>query len=146
MNNMSGADVPSGSRDHTFSSPAAAPVEMIDIIFAISNIRLVREIVRDNMQQLDDLSKVGKGQTEGLRNMIMERHKQVFADLNDVELVLNNLMEKEKNSTAHIMNRNVSLNAQQSRVLVYALSFAINHLLRFIPGSSTGVQLPGSII
>jgi hypothetical protein len=69
-------------------SPASAPIELIDVVFALSNVRLVKEIVQDNLRQLDQLNAVGKGQTEGLKSMILQKQQQALKDLNGVEKVL----------------------------------------------------------
>ena len=156
---VSGSDVPfEGGGAFRGSGPAGgggadnrnrttAPVELIDIIFALSNISLVREIVQDNLVQIEALGKVSKGQTEGLRSIILEKQKQVFTDLMDIEQILKGILnENAVSAQRHQSHRNFNLNTQQSKALIYALSFAINHLMKFIPGAAGGSQVPGVII
>lgn len=123
-----------------------APVELIDIIFALSNIGLVREIVQDNLNQLEALGAVGKGQTEGLRAMITQKQKQVFSDLTDIEKTLQGIVDQSAMPVAQRQpGRNFNLNPQQSKALIYAISFSISHLMKFIPGAGSP-QVPGVII
>lgn len=136
-----------GGGGATDGNRTTAPVELIDIIFALSNISLVRGIVQENLTQIEELGKVSKGQTEGLRTMMLEKQKQVFTDLVEIEHILKGILNENVPSATHRPSRrNFNLNTQQSKALVYALSFAVNHLIKFIPGSAGGSQVPGVII
>ncbi len=129
--------------------PASAPIELIDVVFALSNIRLVKEIVQDNLRQLDQLDRMGmsKGQTEGLKAMIMEKQKQAYADLEKVEQTLNAIVEESVAPAGVPPQRDVSLGADQSRALITALAFAISHLMKFMPQPAGGPgEVPGTII
>lgn len=138
---MIGPDVPAGS------SPASAPIELIDVIFALSNIRLVKEIVQDNMKQLSELDRVGKGQSEGLKAMIVQKQQQAYDDLNGVETTLNGIIEESIARAGGGQARDISLGPEQSRALVTALSFAIGHLMKFMPQQGSGPgELPGTIV
>ena len=154
---VSGADVPFGGggvggiggpgRAGAGGGSTMAPVELIDIIFALSNISLVREIVQENMNQLEDLRKVGKGQNEGLHAMIMDKQKQVHADLTEIEQTFKIIIDQSALSVQqHQVRRNFNLNEKQSKALIYAISFSVSHLLKFIPGAGGGSQVPGVII
>lgn len=142
-NVVSGPYIPSDSPYN--SAPASAPIEMIDIVFALSNIKLVREIVQDNLKQVEDLAKVGKGQTEGLRSMIMEKQKNALKDIGGVEKVLNEIVEGAIAPQRNAPNRNVSLSPEHSQALIYGLSFAIGHLMKFMPVQGGG-EMPGTIV
>lgn len=149
---MSGADVPYGGGTFGGGGMAGggsttAPVELIDIVFALSNISLVREIVQENITQLEELRRVGKGQTEGLHAMIMDKQKQVFADLTDIEQTFKVIIDQSAIPVPQRqIRRNFNLSAHQSKALIYALSFSVSHLLKFIPGAAGGSQVPGVII
>lgn len=138
---MIGPDIPMGG------SPASAPIELIDVVFALSNIRLVKEIVQDNLRQLSELDKMGKGQTEGLKMMIVQKQEQAFKDLDGVEKTLDRIVEESIAQAGGAAQRDVSLGPEQSRALITALSFAIAHLMKFMPqqGPSPG-EMPGTII
>ena len=137
---MIGPDIPSGF------SPASAPIELIDVVFALSNIRLVKEIVQDNLKQLSDLDKVGKGQTEGIKMMIVQKQEQAYRDLDNVEKTLNRIVEDSMAQAGQAGQRDVSLNPEQSRALIGALSFAIGHLMKFMPQPGAGAEMPGTIV
>jgi hypothetical protein len=129
--------------------PASAPIEMIDLIFALSNVRLVKEIVKENLKQMEDLTSASKGQTEGLRNMILQKQHQALDDLTGVETVLGDIAKESKTEPGERPQRNISLGPDHSKALIYALSFAIGHLARFIPGQPGimgGGEIQGSII
>jgi hypothetical protein len=137
---MIGPDIPSGS------SPASAPIELIDVVFALSNIRLVKEIVQDNLKQLSDLDRVGKGQTEGIKMMIVQKQEQAYRDLDNVEKTLNRIVEDSMAQAGQAGQRDVSLGPEQSRALIGALSFAIGHLMKFMPQPGAGAEMPGTIV
>jgi hypothetical protein len=137
---MIGPDIPAGYR------PASAPIELIDVVFALSNIRLVKEIVQDNLRQLSQLDRVGKGQTEGLKAMIVQKQEQAYKDLDNVEKTLNNIVEQSVAQVGQGSQRDVSLGPEQSRALVGALSFAIGHLMKFMPQQGAGGEMPGTIV
>lgn len=136
---MIGPDIPAGG------IPASAPIELIDVVFALSNIRLVKEIVQDNLRQLSELDRVGKGQTEGLKMMIVQKQEQALNNLDNVERTLNRIVEESIAQAGHAAQRDVSLGPEQSRALIAALSFAISHLMKFMPqpGSS---EMPGTMV
>ena len=139
---VSGPDIPS---DFPISgAPASAPIEMIDIVFALSNVKLVREIVQDNLQQTEQLADIGKGQTEGLRAMILQKQRQALDDLTGVEGVLTGIVDEALKPHPTGANRDISLNSAHSKALIYALTFAIGHLMKFIP--QQGGQVPGTMI
>jgi hypothetical protein len=135
-----GPDIPAGF------SPASAPIELIDVVFALSNIRLVKEIVQDNLRQLSQLDRVSKGQTEGLKMMIVQKQEQAYKDLDNVEKTLNSIVEESVAQAGQTSQRDVSLGPEQSRALIGALSFAIGHLMKFLPQPGAGNELPGTIV
>jgi hypothetical protein len=137
---MIGPDIPAGY------SPASAPIELIDVVFALSNIRLVKEIVQDNLRQLSELNRVGKGQTEGLKMMIVQKQEQAYKDLDNVEKTLNRIVEESIAQVGHASQQDVSLGPEQSRALIGALSFAIGHLMKFMPLPGAGSEIPGTIV
>ena len=138
---MIGPELPAGG------SPASAPVELIDVVFALSNIRLVKEIVQDNLRQLSELDHAGKGQTEGLKAMIVQKQQHSFQDLVGVEKTLNLIVEESIARQSVAMQSDISLGPEQSRALVTALSFAIGHLMKFMPRPVSGPgELPGTIV
>jgi hypothetical protein len=137
---MIGPDIPSGF------SPASAPIELIDVVFALSNIRLVKEIVQDNLKQLSDLDKVGKGQTEGIKMMIVQKQEQAYRDLDNVEKTLSRIVDDSMAQAGQAGQRDVSLGPEQSRALIGALSFAIGHLMKFMPQPGAGAEMPGTIV
>ncbi|MGA9141780.1 MAG: hypothetical protein WBZ29_16260 [Methanocella sp.] len=138
---MFGPEMPPGG------TPASAPIELIDVVFALSNIRLVKEIVQDNLVQLDRLNAVGKGQTEGLKSMIVQKQQQALKDLNGVENALNGIVETSMNPEKAGVQQDVSLGPEHSRALIYALTFAITHLMKFMPQPGAGGgEIPGTII
>ena len=134
-----GPDIPAGF------SPASAPIELIDVVFALSNIRLVKEIVQDNLKQLNDLDRSGKGQTEGLKMMIFQKQEQAYKDLDNVEKTLNRIVEDSIAQAGHAGQKDVSLGPEQSKALIGALSFAIGHLMKFMPQPG-GNEMPGTIV
>jgi hypothetical protein len=136
---MIGPDIPAGF------SPASAPIELIDIVFALSNIRLVKEIVQDNLRQLSQLDRVGKGQTEGLKAMIVQKQEQAYKDLDNVEKTLSRIVEENITQVGHASQQDISLGPEQSRALIGALSFAIGHLMKFMPQPGPGSEIPGTI-
>jgi hypothetical protein len=147
---LSGTDIPGVPGFQTIpggASPASAPIELIDIVFALSNIRLVKEIVQDNLRQLDQLSVVGKGQTEGLKAMIVQKQQQALKDLDGVERVLDGIVEASLKPEMTGARQDVSLGPEHSKALIYALTFAISHLMKFMPQPGAGgLDIPGSII
>jgi len=122
-------------------------IELIDIIFAFSNVRLVRELVQDQIRQLEEMGG-SKGQTEGLREMIMVKQKTLYTNLSEVEKLLEGIIDMNITSGARMVGtRNIQLNAEQSRAMISAIVFAINHMAKFVPGSNVGSGgLPESMI
>ncbi len=122
-------------------------IELIDIIFAYSNVKLVRELVEDQIRQLEETGP-GKGQAEGLKNMIMTKQKALHASLAEVEKMLEGIIDA---SSAMGMPgasmRNVRLNPEQTKAMVGAIVFAINHMAKFVPDASPGgnIGLPESM-
>jgi hypothetical protein len=147
---LSGTDIPGmpGFQNMPGSaSPTSAPIELIDVVFALSNVKLVKEIVQDNLRQLDQLNVMGKGQTEGLKSMILQKQQQALKDLNGVENVLNGIVELSLNPEKTAARQDVSLGPEHSKALIYAISFAISHLMKFMPQPGIGGgEIPGSII
>ena len=145
---LSGTDIP-GMPGLPGGVPASAPIELIDVVFALSNIRLVKEIVQGNLRQLDQLDRMGmgKGQTEGLKAMIVQKQKQAYDDLEKVEQTLNTIVEESVAPAGVKPQRDVSLGPDQSQALITALSFAISHLMKFMPQPTGGPgEMPGTII
>jgi hypothetical protein len=140
VNTVIGPDIPSGA-----ASPASAPIELIDVVFALSNIRLVKQIIQDNLKQLSELDQVSKGQTEGLKAMIVQKQEQAFNDLDSVEKTLNSIIEESIAQSGQASQKDVSLGPEQSRALISALSFAISHLMKFMPQQGPGTPVPGTI-
>lgn len=136
---MIGPDIPAGV------APSSAQIELIDVIFALSNIRLVKEIVEDNLRQLSKLDRAGKGQTEGLKAMIAQKQEQALKDLINVEATLNRIVEDSITHAGTAYRQDVSLGPEQSRALIGALSFAISHLMKFMPHPAGG-EMPGTIV
>ncbi len=128
------------------STPASAPIELIDVVFALSNIRLVKEIVQDNLRQLGELNAVGKGQTEGIKAMIVQKQEQALKDLNGVENILSGIVEQTLHPVANGNQQDVTLGPEHSKALVYAITFAISHLMKFMPRSGAEGGIPGTII
>ncbi|OPY29861.1 MAG: hypothetical protein A4E28_00643 [Methanocella sp. PtaU1.Bin125] len=147
---MSGTDIPGAPGFQNIpggASPASAPIELIDVVFALSNIRLVREIVQDNLRQLDELNVMGKGQTEGLKAMIVQKQQQALRDLDGVEGVLNGIVEASLKPERTGAQQDISLGPEHSKALIYAITFAISHLMKFMPQPGTaGPEIPGSIV
>jgi hypothetical protein len=133
-----GAGIPQGGR---------SGIELIDIVFAFSNIRLVRELVEDNLKQLETAD-VSKGQTEGLKTMIVEKQRSLLKDLGDVENTLESIINAHTTPGVDIRGmRNVQLNPDQSKAFVSAIVFSINHMAKFIPAATGGGGgLPESMI
>jgi hypothetical protein len=110
-------------------------IELIDIVFAFSNVKLVRELVQDQIRQLEEMG-VNKGQVEGLRGMILAKQKSLYANLTEVEKLLEDLIDVNASNGARMAGmRNIQLNAEQSQAMVSAIAFAISHMSKFIPGS-----------
>ena len=66
-------------------------IEIIDIVFAFSNVKLVRELVEDNLKQLENAD-VSKGQTEGLKDMIVQKQRSMLKDLGSVGALLESII------------------------------------------------------
>jgi hypothetical protein len=123
-------------------------IELIDIVFAYSNVKLVRELVGDQIRQLEEAGP-GKGQAEGLKNMIMTKQKSLHSSLAEVEKMLEEIIDANTTMGAQRMSmRNVQMNPQQSQAMVGAIVFAINHMAKFVPGANQGGNsgLPESMI
>lgn len=120
-------------------------VEIIDVVFAFSNVKLVREIVQDNIQQLNEMDGMGKGQTEGLKNAIMQKQKALYSSLSDVEKILEGIIENITPQARGAGLRDIQLDPGQSQTLAGAILFAINHMIKFIPGADMGNGLPQSM-
>ena len=123
-------------------------VELIDIIFAFSNVKLVRELVQDNIRQLEEMDMISKGQNEGLKQMIMQKQKMLYENLSKVEKTLETVIDVNITPQARAAGaRNVQLDPAQSKALAGAIVFAINHMVKFIPGANMGPSgLPESIV
>lgn len=121
-------------------------IELIDVVFVFSNVKLVRELVQDHIRQLEDLGDVSKGQTEGMREMIIAKQKSLYLSLSEVEKLLENIIDASITPQARSEGmHNIQLNSEQSRAMVGAIVFAINHMSKFVPGSGIGAGLPESI-
>jgi hypothetical protein len=133
-----GASIPQGGR---------GGIELIDIVFAFSNIRLVRELVEDNLKQLE-MADVSKGQTEGLKAMIVEKQRSLLKDLGDVENTLESIIDAHTTPGIDVREmRRVQLNPDQSKAFVSAIVFSISHMAKFIPAATGGgTGLPESMI
>jgi len=128
--------------------PAQGGIELIDIIFAFSNVKLVRELVQDNIRQLEEMNSISKGQNEGIKQMIMAKQKVLYDNLSEVEKTLESVIDVNIKPQAQVpVAGNVQLNTDQSKALVGAIVFAINHMVKFIPGANMGgTGLPESIV
>jgi hypothetical protein len=128
--------------------PAQGGIELIDIIFAFSNVKLVRELVQDNIRQLEEMNSISKGQNEGIKQMIMAKQKVLYDNLSEVEKTLESVIDVNIKPQAPVpIAGNVQLNTDQSKALVGAIVFAINHMVKFIPGANMGGSgLPESIV
>lgn len=121
-------------------------IELIDVVFVFSNVKLVRELVQDHIRQLEEMGDVSKGQTEGMREMILEKQKTLYSSLSDVEKLLETIIDTSITpQTRSAGMENIKLNSEQSRAMVGAIIFAINHMAKFVPGSNMGGGLPESI-
>lgn len=123
-------------------------IELIDVIFAFSNVKLVRELVQDHIRQLEEMGDVSKGQTVGLGKMILEKQRALYANLSDVEKLLENIIDVNITPEARAAGmRSIQLNAEQSQAMIGAIVFAINHMAKFVPGANMGGSgLPESMI
>jgi hypothetical protein len=129
-------------------------IELIDIVFAFSNVKLVRGLVLDNIRQLETMDAIAKGQNEGLKAMIMQKQKTMYSNLSDVENVLGTIIDANVAQRAAPADRpgpvglrTVQLNEEQSQAFVSAIVFAIHHMAKFIPGTDMGNSgLPQSVI
>jgi len=121
-------------------------IELIDVVFAFSNVKLVRELVQDHIRQLEEMGSVSKGQTEGMREMIMAKQKSMYASLSEVEALLESIIDASITPQARTAGmRNIQLSTEQSQAMVGAIVFAINHMAKFVPGSDIGGGLPESV-
>ena len=124
-------------------------IEIIDIVFAFSNVRLVRELVEDNLKQLE-AADVSKGQTEGLKDMIIQKQRSMLKDLGSVEAMLESVINTHTSPGLNVRELGkVQLNPEQSRAFVSAIVFSINHMAKFIPAAAVGggsTGLPESMI
>ncbi|HTX44400.1 MAG TPA: hypothetical protein VMC61_06680 [Methanocella sp.] len=124
-------------------------IELIDIIFVYSNVKLVRELVQDQIRQIEEMNSLSKGQAEGLRNMIMAKQKTLLTNLSDVEKTLEEIIDANATMGVRRGARNIQLNTEQSQAMIGAIVFAINHMAKFVPGPGpdTGdTGLPESMI
>ncbi len=122
-------------------------VELIDVVFVFSNVKLVRELVQDHIRQLEEMGDVSKGQTEGMREMIMAKQKSLHASLSEVEELLERITDVSVTPQARAAGlSNIQLNSEQSRAMIGAIVFAINHMAKFVPGGGIGGGLPESIL
>lgn len=121
-------------------------IELIDVVFVFSNVKLVRELVQDQIRQLEDMGSISKGQTEGMREMIIAKQKSMYASLSEVESLLERIIDVSITPQARSVGmKNIQLNSEQSRAMVGAIVFAINHMAKFVPGAGIGGGLPESI-
>lgn len=121
-------------------------IELIDVVFVFSNVKLVRELVQDHIRQLEGLGDVSKGQTEGMREMIIGKQKSLYMSLSEVEKLLENIIDVSITPQARTAGmRNIQMNAEQSQAMAGAIVFAINHMAKFVPDTNIGGGLPGSI-
>lgn len=124
-------------------------IEIIDIVFAFSNVRLVRELVEDNLKQLE-AADVSKGQTEGLKDMIVQKQRSMLKDLGSVESTLESIINTHMGPGINVRETGkVMLNPEQSKAFVSAIVFSINHMAKFIPSAAAGgggSGLPESMI
>jgi hypothetical protein len=121
-------------------------IELIDVVFVFSNVKLVRELVQDQIRQLEDMGSVSKGQTEGMREMIIAKQKSLYSSLSEVESLLERIIDVNITPQARSAGmKNIQLNSEQSRAMVGAIVFAINHMSKFVPGAGIGGGLPESI-
>lgn len=125
-----------------------AVIELIDVVFVFSNVKLVRELVQDHIRQLEELARVSKGQTEGLREKILEKQRALHADLSEVEALLEGIIDVSATPEARASRmHSIRLNGGQSKAMLGAIVFAINHMAKFVPGAITGdIGLPESMI
>ena len=121
-------------------------VELIDVVFVFSNVKLVRELVQDHIRQLEAMGDVSKGQTEGLREMMIEKQKTLYVSLSEVEKLLESIIDVSITPQARTVSmRNIQLNAEQSKAMVGAIIFAINHMAKFVPGGNVGGGVPKAL-
>ena len=124
-------------------------IEIIDIVFAFSNVKLVRELVEDNLKQIE-AADVSKGQTEGLKEMIVQKQRSMLKDLGSVESTLESIINTHTAPEINVREMGkVKLNPEQTRAFVSAIVFSINHMAKFIPAAAIGggnTGLPESMI
>ncbi len=61
-------------------------------------------------------------------------------------LTLGAAVEESVAQVGQASQRDVSLGPEQSRALIGALSFAIGHLMKFMPQPGAGSEIPGTIV
>jgi hypothetical protein len=122
-------------------------IELIDIVFAFSNVKLVRELVQDHIRQLEEYGDVSKGQTEGLREMMIAKQKALYISLSEVEKTLEGVIDNSISPRPRMVGMSrIQLNPEQSQAMVSAIMFAITHMSKFVPHAGSGSGLPESII
>ena len=124
-------------------------IEIIDVVFAFSNVKLVRELVEDNLKQLE-AADVSKGQTEGLKEMIIQKQRSMLKDLGSVESTLQSIINAHTAPGINVREMGkVQLNPDQTKAFVSAIVFSINHMAKFIPSAAVGggsTGMPESMI
>jgi hypothetical protein len=94
------------------------------------------------------MNSISKGQNEGIKQMIMAKQKVLYDNLSEVEKTLESVIDVNIKPQAQTsLAGNVQLNTDQSKALVGAIVFAINHMVKFIPGANMGGSgMPESIV
>lgn len=133
-----GAGIPQGGHNG---------IELIDIVFAFSNVKLVRELVEDNLKQLE-AADVSKGQTEGMKALIVQKQRNMLQNLSDVETTLESIIDAHTTPGVDVREmRHVKLNPDQSKAFMSAIVFSISHMTKFIQGPPAGSSgLPESML
>jgi hypothetical protein len=132
--------------DHSQNFGMHTGIELIDVIFAFSNVKLVKGLVMDHIRQIEAMDALGKGQTEGLKQMILAKQKTFHANLSAVERTLEGIIDANAAPQARTVGiQDIDLNTEQVQAMVNALLFAMGHMARFVPEMSAS-GLPGTII
>ena len=82
---------------------------------------------------------MSKGQTEGLKDMIVQKQRSMLKDLGSVETMLESIINTHMGPDLNVRDMgNVMLNTEQSKAFVSAIVFSINHMAKFIPSAAAG--------
>lgn len=119
-------------------------IEFIDVLFALTNVRVVKDLVEESLWQIEQLGDVSKGQTEGLRQMMLQKQRALLSDITSVENTLSSIVEIGRDSNIRKAGgKTYSLNPEQTKVLVESIKFAISHMAKFLQQGQSSDANPG---